>query len=226
MASTAVLTSVAQPKQARSQQTLVRLLDSAEQLIEEKGLSEVSIPEIVLRARSSVGGFYARFKDKNELLGALEERFFDDIHRRLERLVDRDRCQDSDLNEVVASCVSELVTVAHDHDKLIAAFILSGIQRASNPDADSWQQFRAQVSEDMTNLILYRRDEIDHPDPALAIDLAVKMAFGLMFQRVISGAFRTADRELEDSEVEIEITRIVVNYLGIRPRSTTTRQTT
>jgi AcrR family transcriptional regulator len=69
------LASVSVPKQARSEQTLIRLLDAAESLIRDKGLGAVSVPEIVSRAGSSVGGFYARFKDKDELLLALEERF-------------------------------------------------------------------------------------------------------------------------------------------------------
>ncbi len=66
------LQAVTGPKQARSERTLQRLLDAAEVLIEEKGHAAVSIPEIARRARSSVGGFYARFRDKNELLRALE----------------------------------------------------------------------------------------------------------------------------------------------------------
>jgi hypothetical protein len=53
------LESVARPKQARSEQTLQRILDAAEGLIEEKGLADASIPEIVRRAGSSVGGFCA-----------------------------------------------------------------------------------------------------------------------------------------------------------------------
>ena len=54
----ALLSSVAPPKQARSEQTLYRILDATEALIREKGLAAVSIPEIVSRAGSSVGGFY------------------------------------------------------------------------------------------------------------------------------------------------------------------------
>ena len=79
------LSSVCRPKQARSEQTLHRLLDAAEELIQEKGLADVSVPEIVRRAGSSVGGFYARFKDKDELLQALEERF---LHRLDEQVVE------------------------------------------------------------------------------------------------------------------------------------------
>ena len=82
----AALRSVALPKQARSEQTLRRLLDAAEELIQAKGLAGVSIPDIVRRAGSSVGGFYARFRDKHELLRALEERFFVELYGRLDAL--------------------------------------------------------------------------------------------------------------------------------------------
>src|SRR5437867_12848075 len=87
------LQTVAGPEQARSQRTLRRLLAAAAVLIEEKGHAAVSIPEIARRARSSVGGFYARFRDKNELLRALEERHFLEVWRRLEVLADERRWQ-------------------------------------------------------------------------------------------------------------------------------------
>jgi AcrR family transcriptional regulator len=69
------LRTVSGPKQARSERTLQRLLAAAEALIKEKGHAAVSIPEIARRAGSSVGGFYARFRDKDELLRALRRHF-------------------------------------------------------------------------------------------------------------------------------------------------------
>ena len=67
---------MSEPKQPRSERTQERLLRAAEKLILEKGLADASVPEIARRAGSSVGGFYARFPDKDALLRALEERFF------------------------------------------------------------------------------------------------------------------------------------------------------
>jgi AcrR family transcriptional regulator len=87
--------SVAAPKQARSERTLHRLLDTAEALVVERGLAGLSIPEVARRAGSSVGGFYARLRDKNELLRALEERFFQEVSARLEALADERRWRES-----------------------------------------------------------------------------------------------------------------------------------
>ena len=70
------LEAVARPKQARAERTLHRLLDAAEALIEEKGLATSRSRRSCGARAPSVGGFYARFRDKNELLRALEERFF------------------------------------------------------------------------------------------------------------------------------------------------------
>lgn len=63
-----------QPLQARSQRTLDALLDAAEWLLEQRPYHDVGITEIIARAGSSAGSFYARFADKQSLLHALHER--------------------------------------------------------------------------------------------------------------------------------------------------------
>ena len=65
------------PRQARSQETLDRILDAAEALVAEKGFGDATVADIARRAESSVGAFYARFKDKEGLLYALYERYFE-----------------------------------------------------------------------------------------------------------------------------------------------------
>ena len=104
-----VLASVTAPKQRRSEETLYRILNAAEALITEKGLHDASIPEIVRRAGSSVGGFYARFHDKNEMLRALEERFFNQLRARVDSLTDPERWAQASVPEILRACVQELV---------------------------------------------------------------------------------------------------------------------
>src|SRR5437868_6332491 len=104
-----MLLTVSGPKQARSERTLYRLLDVAEALIVEEGLGGLSIPEVARRAGSSVGGFYARFRDKNELLRALEERFFREVQVRLDALADERRWEGAPVTAIVEAAVEELV---------------------------------------------------------------------------------------------------------------------
>jgi AcrR family transcriptional regulator len=206
------LRSVARPKQARSEQTLLRILDAAEALIEEKGLADASIPEIVRRARSSVGGFYARFRDKNELLRALEERFFGQLRERVDELSDPERWVGAAVPEIVRRHVQELVETFRARQALIAAFLT---RAARDPEfMEEGLRFRRDVSRRFCALLLTRREEISHPEPGTAIDLGVQLAFGLMHQMVAFGDIRVGDRRLSDAELVDELTRNFLAYVG------------
>ena len=208
------LSSVSRPKQARSEQTLYRLIDAAEELIQEKGLADVSIPEIVRRAGSSVGGFYARFKDKNELLRALEERFLQRLDEQVVELADPGHWQRATTAEIVASCINELVSTYRAEHNMISAFL---VRAAADVEIrKEGMRFRQRVERRISELLLTRRDEISHPQPEVAIDLAVQLAFGLMLQNVIFGDLRAGDRVLDDAKIETELTRNFLAYVGIR----------
>jgi AcrR family transcriptional regulator len=207
------LSSVSSPKQARSEETLSRLLDAAESLIVEKSISDVSIPEIVRRADSSVGGFYARFRDKNELLRALEERFFNDVLERVNKIAEPERWRGVPVAEIVRPCVFEFVQMFREREALITAFLF---RAAQDPEfIAEGLRFRRSVSEHISSLLLDRRDELGHPDPEVAIEIVVQMAIGLLQQMALSGDFRVDGRRLSDDRIVDEITRNFISYVGI-----------
>jgi AcrR family transcriptional regulator len=215
--------SVAAPKQARSERTLYRLLDAAEVLIAEHGLVGLSIPEIARRAGSSVGGFYARFRDKNELLRALEERFFHEVSARLEALADERRWADADVGEIVAAAVHELVSVTEQRRELIRAFVFRATQ--DRAILDHAVDFRRRAAERMGAVLLAKAPRVMHPEPALALDLAVQAAFALMQNHVMLDGTRAAGRMLTLGEVEREIERLVLAYVGLGTPASTARPT-
>ena len=207
------LSSVSSPKQARSEETLSRLLDAAESLIVEKSISDVSIPEIVRRAGSSVGGFYARFRDKNELLRALEERFFNDVLERVNEIAEPERWRGVPVAEIVRPCVFEFVQIFREREALITAFLF---RAAQDPEfIAEGLSFRRSVSEHISSLLLDRREELDHPEPEVAIEIVVQMAIGLLQQMALSGDFRVDGRRLGDDRIVDEIARIFITYVGI-----------
>jgi AcrR family transcriptional regulator len=215
MSSVVQLRTVAGPKQARSERTLQRLLDAAEALIAEKGHSAVSIPEIARRARSSVGGFYARFRDKNELLRALEERHFLELLQRVERLADGKRWANADTVQIIDAAVAELVTVTRERRHMIAAFLVRAIE--DPVIREGGLRFRRNVEERISALLLSRAGEMSHPDPALAIDFAIQTAFAIMQQHVLIEETQVSGRRLSDDELQREIATMVCRYVGIEP---------
>jgi len=212
------LRSVARPKQARSEDSLRRLLDAAESLLEEKRFGEISISDIARRARSSVGGFYARFRDKDELLLALHERFVSQLEARLGQL-ESDLASDAtperahELKSVLRPGLALLLEIYRAHRGSLTAFA----SRASE-NRRLWKAglgFRSQVIARFTRLMLRARADIAHPDPELAAELAVQLALGFMEQTLLSGPVQAGGEPVPDGRVREELERVLLHYLGI-----------
>lgn len=209
MANVARLSTVSGPKQARSEQTLRRLLDAAETLIVEKGHRAVSIEEIARRADSSVGGFYARFRDKNELLRALEERFFREQRARLERLTRPESWGNAGVPEIVRGCMAELVAVFRQRRALIRAFVARAVHDVEF--RGEAQRFEREVADRVSALLLSRPGAIGHPRPALGVPIAIAIVFGAMTAGVLFGDPRHPFASLSAEDAAEELAR---NFLG------------
>src|SRR3954462_156104 len=99
------------PQQSRSQETLDRILDAAEQVLAEKAFGEATLAEIMERAGGTVGAFYRRFPDKDALLHHLEERFFAELHRRADDVLDPARWSGAAAGEILSEFVGQAVEV-------------------------------------------------------------------------------------------------------------------
>lgn len=207
------LATVSAPKQARAERTLHRLLDAAEALIDEKGLAGLSIPDIVRRARSSVGGFYARFRDKNELLRALEERFFQQQRERALRLTRIETWGGAPIQDVVRGCMRELVGVFRGRRALIRAFVGRAVQDADFRGAAL--AFEHEVADLVGGLLLAVPGAVRHPQPQLAIRFAVAIVFGSMVASTLFGGARDDFARLSDDAVADELARNFLGYLSL-----------
>ncbi|MBX3249145.1 MAG: TetR/AcrR family transcriptional regulator [Myxococcales bacterium] len=207
------LETVSAPKQARSERTLEQILAAAERLIIERGLRAVSVADIVAAAGTSVGGFYGRFRDKEELLLALHERAQRELRAEVVALLDPARWETATLADIVRVCVPVLVRRALDRRRLNAAFLESV---AAHPEG--WQravEFRAQMVDGVMALLLSRRAEITHPSPRIAVRFAVEAALAIVDERALFHAVE-ASGSLEDEALAAEIERLVLSYLTAR----------
>ncbi|MBK6575288.1 MAG: TetR/AcrR family transcriptional regulator [Sandaracinaceae bacterium] len=209
------LKSVTTPKQARSQATLTRLLDAAEELFLQNPPQDVSIADIVRRAGSSIGGFYSRFPDKDALLRALQERRLVVVQQMLETIADPERWRDVPLSLMVRGLLQELVRHYTERRRLIAAFVSAAAQ---NPRewADTVQRRDAMIEVVLRLIVPQHREAIRHPDPERAIRFATHAAFAVMDTYAIRLA-------LDDSvwrdppELVDELHRMYMGYLEREP---------
>lgn len=201
------------PRQARSQDTLDRLLDAAETLIAEKGFADATVAEIARRAGSSVGSFYTRFHDKEGLLYALYDRYFEQATATADAALDPARWEGAGIAEILRSVTRFLVQVYRERAGLIRAFV-----QRNHSDANfqaRQERLSHYVNERLSALLLARAAEIAHPDPARAA------AFGLTFTAstiegvVLFGELRSNVLALDDDELATELARAYLAYLGI-----------
>jgi AcrR family transcriptional regulator len=161
-----------------------------------------------------VGGFYARFRDKNELLRALEERFFREQRARLERLTRPETWGDAGLSEIVRGCMAELVAVFRQRRALIRAFVARAVHDVEF--RGEAQRFEREVAERVTALLLSRPGAIAHPRPALGVPIAVALVFGAMTAGALFGDPRHPFASLTAEEAAEELARSFLGHLQVQ----------
>ncbi|MDZ7781153.1 MAG: TetR/AcrR family transcriptional regulator [Gemmatimonadota bacterium] len=166
-------THVNPPQQARSRRTLERIVKAALAILEEEGTEGLTVQAVVARAGSSVGSFYARFGGKDDLLDYLEERVWDEARERWQEALENRSWEGLDLPELATGAV-KLLADAHRS----RATYLRALDRMGAGERGGYASFRRHVLTGLTELLLERRKEITHPDPELAVRLALAALSG------------------------------------------------
>ena len=204
---------IREPRQARSRETLDRILDAAESLVAEKGFEDATVAEIVRRGESSVGAFYARFRDKEGLLYALYERYLEQATATADDALDPERWHGTDLRALLQAVVRFLVVIYRDRGGMIRAFV---VRNHSDPEFRARQERLSHyVSEKLAAALLAQRDEITHPEPDKAIAFGLSMVFSSIESHVLFGETRSSTLALGDDDLAAELTRAYLAYLGV-----------
>lgn len=210
------------PLQERSQKSLERILDAAEEVIGELGFERATVAEIVRRAQSSVGVFYARFRDKDALLSCLHDRFCERAMATTDAVLHPDRWNGCSIEKILESTVPFLVTSFKENAGLFRAFLIRSSQ--DEEFAAGALRLHDHMSERLRTLMLARRAEIGHPEPAKAVDFGMRILLDELDHRTF---FREDERPisgvLSEKELVTELVRVFVGYLQVarapaRPR--------
>jgi AcrR family transcriptional regulator len=200
------------PQQSRSQETLDRILDAAEQVLAEKAFGEATLAEIMERAGVTVGAFYRRYPDKNALLRHLDERFFDEMDKKAGILFESEAWSGASARDIVTEFARNAVEVYSSRRGLLRSLFL----RARTDTV--LQQSALQVNEKyiamLRAVLLPRRDQIGHPDPERAIELGFMMVIGALRELVVFGEIWPAPPAADAALVD-EVARMYRGYLGI-----------
>jgi AcrR family transcriptional regulator len=199
------------PRQKRSRQSLERILEAAEDQIRTGGIEALTISGVVNSVGLSVGAFYARFPDKTALLHALQERF----HARMEPIIRRQMAEEtasaSSLAEAVETAVEVLIRNVVAERELSRAFmtmsVFDPVLRAKG------ELVNRERREALAEVLLAHRDEIGHPDPILAIDVAYGIYAAVVRGRLIFGEEHELYYGISNVTLYGELKRALTLYL-------------
>jgi AcrR family transcriptional regulator len=200
------------PQQTRSRETLDRILDAAEQVLAEKSFGEATLAEITERAGLTVGAFYRRFPDKDALLHHLDERFFAEVHRRADLVLDPARWAGAPPREVVAAFMEHAVEVYSSRRGLLRSLFLRA--RTDAVLQTSALRVNAHLIERLQSVLLPHVASMTHPDPARAIELGLMMVVGSLRELVVFGETWPAP-PTDMTAIAGEMTRMYSAYLGL-----------
>jgi AcrR family transcriptional regulator len=212
------------PVQARSQASLTRILDAAERVIGERGFAAATVADIVKEAKSSVGVFYDRFKDKETLLNCLHERFCQESYATADEALSVDRWREASLEQILHKLVRFLVQIYREHLGLMRAFMVRcGTDRTF---AERGMQLHGYIARKLAALLLAHRGQIAHPRPEFAVEFGMRMVGSTLDSFVLFDDVDTSGIGLHDEETSRELTQVFLSYLrsgageqeaGLRP---------
>ena len=163
------------PKQSRSRRTLERIVAASLELLATEGPDGLTVHRVVERADSSVGSFYARFKGKDDLLDYLGERLWSEALERWNTLLASQDWSAYELAGLVQASVELLVDAQRSRSAYLRA-----IDRAAGARQNAYGRFRDDVVDGVVELLLHRRSEIVHDDPARAVWIGLRGVVGII----------------------------------------------
>lgn len=168
------------PEQARSRETMDRILTAMEELLEEKPFERITMQEIAQRSDTGVSSIYARFRDKQVLVLGVHARLRDQTLECLVPLSDPDRWANKSTEQIVTAVVSHCVKYYRSHAALLRAAL-----RIELPEMRERQAGVLQFASERFSAIFVPRYPDHAKDITFAIEGSVKMLASMMYTSFI-----------------------------------------
>jgi len=207
------------PRQARSRETLRRLLDAAEKVIAKHGLEGATLPRIARQARVSPANVYRRFRDKDALIAAVFSRFSDMQAEHADQPIDTEPIRKMGLRAFVRQWIGALIASYRARAGLMRATIEYSRKNADRPFIKRQVELEGRSFDKMAEALLIFRDEIRHPEPELAVRWAMLMPGFALKELLLFDQANLTGRlvPMDDERLQEELVRVFLGYLGVDP---------
>lgn len=210
------------PQQARSRESMRKLLKSAAEVLGQHGLEGATIPRIAQHAGLTPGAIYRRFHDKDALLETVIIGILQRQDERLRMMSTPDMARQIPLAVFAEQLINNMVISYRANAGLLRALR----QFAQGRDHTSFyrkvNKLEMRTYQYLVELFLLHRKEIRHPDPQMAVSFALMMLTSTLIELIL------VDRDMknwqavipkDDLSLQRELLRSFLNYLGIEQKN-------
>lgn len=199
-------------QQNRSRETEARLLQAAEEILDERGLDGAAIPEIAQRAGVSPASIYRRFTDKDGLMREVFERFFARTIESNKVALDPKLWPCKSLESSVRTLIRGMVAGYSLKRGLLRAVIHYGEQHPKAALRRRARELRQRSIAGIEEIILLHASEIKHPQPRRAVHFAMQLITLALKEKILPSGDKRSET-LSDEKLQTELSRMLLGYL-------------
>jgi AcrR family transcriptional regulator len=205
------------PKQARSRESLRRLMKAAHEILNEKGIEGATVPRVAARAGLSPGSVYRRFPNKDVLMRAVILETLETLDEAVVSGLTSELAERLSLQEFTEAIVRHRLLSQRQNARMLRAMLQFTLSHTNVAFRKKIAELNARSLQRVADFLLLKRSEINHPNPKTAFPIALMLMATMLQQIVVLDPHLSArDRELgrTDDELVEELTRAFLSYLG------------
>src|SRR5215467_12124327 len=213
------------PQQARSRESLRKLLKAAAEVLGQHGVEGTTIPRIAHHAGLTPGAVYRRFHDKEALLEEV-------ILGILERQEERSRtgmtpaaAAQIPLTVFAEQVINGMVVGYRANAALLRAMRIFVQGKTNTPFWKKACKLEVRSYERVVELFAAHSKEIKHPDPRGAVSMALMILISTLFEIVVMPTDLGPLKHFlpkDDLALRRELLRAFLSYLGVEKEGLTT----
>lgn len=205
--------------QARSADTLERILRAAERLLPDREFDQITMAELATEAGCAVGTVYGRVENKEHLLFCLHERFTAAAAERVAETFGG--LGDADLQQRVEALCVLMVDIIHDHRGVTRALTNHLYASSSQAASQSMRAFREQGTAMFRGAAAFLADRMPdsaNPETQAACVFALLAAQDVAQGRIVYGARSGLDFQYSLEELKQRTAELILRYLNAHIR--------
>ncbi len=169
--------------------------------------------DLARKAKVSVGGFYARFKNKDALLHALDEHMIDRMLATICRAMDPSRLDGASSSDVVEAYVRAMVAFFAKNRQIVRQIVIKARTTDDAAFVERLQAFNVAAHRIFSDRLLERGAAAGHDVPQAAIEFAMMMVSATAREAVLFGERKLNLSTVRGKQLVAELVRAFDAYL-------------